>query len=117
MLAETISPDAMMAAGEDDLLSTRWCLGPQWRMDPKLELWVDVECSPVVIRLTGTLDGSTAASVLAVTADLVEEGYREVVMDTTELRVGDAEGARTLVRIEELVDRWGGHLSWTASTN
>ena len=110
MLAGATSQSHGMG-GSDDVTASRWCLGPHWRMDPKLELWVDVEQSPVVLRLTGTLDASTATSVLSVAQELVDEGYRQVVLVTADLFVADGEGARTLLRIEDLLDRRGGHVA------
>jgi len=91
-------------------VGVRSLVDPQWMMDPKLELWVDAEREPVVIRLAGTLDGSTAASVLAVIGELLDQGSRQFVLDATSLDVVDSEGAASLIGIEMLVGRFDGRI-------
>jgi len=84
-------------------------IDPQWMMDPKLELWVDTEADPVVVRLAGMLDRSTAASVLAVMGELLDQGRRDFTLETTTLRLG-AGGADVLGDLEVLVQRYQGRL-------
>lgn len=84
-----------------------------WKMDPVLELWIDVETSPVTVRLAGVLDRRTCRNVEKVIEELLEEGYRHLQMLIDELDVPDAAGLFALVNIERLVRRSEGEMTWS----
>ena len=46
-----------------------------WKMDPALEIWVDVETVPVNIRLAGEVDSTTGRTLHSVIKGLLREGY------------------------------------------
>jgi anti-anti-sigma factor len=83
-------------------------------MDPALELWVDVENIPVIVRLRGTLDGQTGTNVRGVVEELLQEGYSSIAMELDELKLPSAAGFSALVAIQELVTRAGGTLHWSS---
>lgn len=84
-----------------------------WKMEPALELWVDVETMPVTIRLAGVLDGQTGKNVYAVVEGLLQEGYVDFAMQVDELDPPDAAGFSSLVGIQRLVKSAGGFLRWS----
>jgi hypothetical protein len=83
-----------------------------WKMDPVLELWVDVQQSPAVVRLAGVLDGRTALNASAVVRQLFDEGYRCVMLDIAALHITE-EGMAALVALEGSFERSGGELRWS----
>ena len=85
----------------------------EWKMNPELELWIDVERTPVNIRLKGTLDGRTCVSVRSVVKQLLNEGYRSLHVEMDELELPDDAGFSSLVAIESLVKEMGGALEWS----
>lgn len=84
-----------------------------WRMEPVLELWVDVERTPVTIRLAGKLDEATSASVVPIIEELVAEGHRDFAMQVDELEPLCSSGHSILVRMGHLLNRAGGSVSWS----
>jgi anti-anti-sigma regulatory factor len=84
-----------------------------WKMEPALEIWVDVETVPVNIRLTGALDGRTGRNVHSVVEQLLQEGYLDFVMEVDELDPPGAAGFSSLVGIQRLVKSVGGSLKWS----
>ena len=83
-----------------------------WKMDPALEIWVDVNTIPVNIRLAGVLDGQTGKNVYWVVEGLLQEGYVDFAMKVDELDPPDAAGLSTLMDIQRLVSGAGGSLRW-----
>ena len=75
-----------------------------------LELWVDVERVPTVIRLSGTLDSATGANLMAVVEELMADGVRRFEMDISALHLCECGGAMLLDRIRQLVESRGGCL-------
>jgi hypothetical protein len=84
-----------------------------WKMDPALEIWVDVNTIPVNIRLAGVLDGQTGKNVYWVVEGLLQEGYVDFAMKVDELDPPDAAGLSTLMDIQRLVSGAGGSLRWS----
>jgi hypothetical protein len=84
-----------------------------WKMDPALEIWVDVTAMPVNIRLAGVLDGQTGKNVYSVVEGLLQEGYVDFAMKVDELDPPDAAGLSSLMGIERLVRSAGGSLRWS----
>ena len=84
-----------------------------WKMEPALELWVNVESKPVTVRLAGVLDGETGRNVYSVVKGLLQEGYMDFAMQVDELDQPDAEGRSSLVGIQRLVENAGGCLKWS----
>jgi hypothetical protein len=82
-------------------------------MDPALELWVDVEITPVTIRLAGVLDGLTCTSVVPIVQELLDEGYRDFTMQVDDLEPTGVGGSASLDAIERLVRGAGGSLDWS----
>ncbi len=93
---------------------SHYCCDTGWKMDPELELWVDVENSPINIRLKGTLDGRTCTSLRSVIEELLDEGYDSVTMEIDELELPDAAGFSSLTAIQSLVRQAGGTLHWSS---
>ncbi len=91
-----------------------YCPDVDWKMDPVLELWVDVQTTPVIIRLRGTIDGQTGTNVREVVEELLHEGYSSIAMEIDELEQPAAAGYSALGAIEELVRRAGGRLRWSS---
>jgi hypothetical protein len=89
--------------------------GLAWKMDPVLELWVNVETTPVTVRLAGILDELTCVSVVPIIEDLLAEGHREFAMQIEEVKPLCASGYASLVRIVLLVTRARGSVSWSSS--
>ena len=81
-----------------------------WRSDVALELWVDVERVPTVIRLAGTLDAATGANLIAVVEELMANGVRHFEVETATLALSDAGGAALLDDIRRIVESGGGCL-------
>lgn len=89
---------------------------PAWRRDVALELWVDVERSPVLLRLAGTLDAATSRSLVSVVADLIDDGHRDFDLGTDALHAVGPGGSAALVAIEGMVERSGGKVRLVAAT-
>lgn len=85
----------------------------EWKMEPALELWVDVDTTPVKIRLAGVLDDQTGKNVYSVVKELLQEGYVDFAMQVDELEPPDAAGFASLVGIQRLVKNAGGFLRWS----
>ena len=79
-----------------------------WKMEPVLELWVDVKTTPVTIRLAGVLDNLTCTSVVSIIEQLLDEGYRDFTMEVDDLEPLSTAGFSSLVAIEYLVTNAGG---------
>jgi ABC-type transporter Mla MlaB component len=85
--------------------------GRWWIHDVALELWVEAEHDPTIIRLEGTLDESTANNVLAVVRELIDEGTRDVELRVSALRIASPGGVAALAELDRLVRRGGGRLT------
>jgi anti-anti-sigma regulatory factor len=84
------------------------------KRDPVLELWVDVEHTPAIVRLSGTIDGQTGSNVRGVVKELLNEGYSSIAMEIDELELPAVAGYSALIAIEELVRQAGGRLHWSS---
>jgi hypothetical protein len=89
----------------------RLTTGAWWTADVALELWVDADRNPVVIRLEGTLDGSTAMNVIAVVRELIDERACDIELRASALNVVRPSGVIALGELERLVRRRGGRLT------
>ncbi len=87
-----------------------------WKSDVALEMWIDVERAPVVVRLAGTLSKATAARLVSVVAELVADGCHDFAMQTRDLEVSDTAGAEALMDLQRLITRSGGRVGWDAPT-
>ena len=83
-----------------------------WMEDVALEVWVDVEHSPILVRLAGTLNHATATNVIPVVKELMADGGRDFEFRTPGLQVPDAGGTEALVELQRLVQHSGGRLTW-----
>jgi anti-anti-sigma regulatory factor len=83
-----------------------------WKRDVALEIWIDVERFPILIRLEGTLERGTAGSLVSVVQDQILHGGREFELDTSALHVSDAAGFSALKALAQLVGESGGRLRW-----
>ena len=86
----------------------------EWKMDPVLELWIDVKSTPVRVRLAGVLNNDTCRSVRSVIEELLDDGHRDLAVQIEELKLPDAAGFSSLVAIQRLVKCAGGSLSWSS---
>ena len=94
----------------------QWCeTEAAWKRDVALEMWVDVERVPILIRLEGTLERGTAGSLVSVVQDQILVGGREFELDTSALHVSDAAGFSALKALARLVSESGGRLRWDGS--
>jgi len=74
-----------------------------WRNDVALEIWVD-GCGPsIAIRLSGTLDDATATNLPSLVGELIDEGGRQISLDTHGLRVTDGGGRAALAEVRRLI--------------
>jgi hypothetical protein len=87
-----------------------------WKRDVALEISVDVENVPAMILLSGTLDGDTAVNLMALVAELIDEGYRSFELRTSALCVANEPGLEALQGIRRLVQRSGGNIAWNGLT-
>ena len=87
----------------------RWEVDRAWRNDVALEMWIDVTCEPVVIRLAGVLDESTGANLLSVVKDCVAQGRLDFELDSRGVRIDDS-GRRVIERIREQIHASGGQI-------
>jgi len=87
-----------------------------WMDDVALQIWVDAEHSPILIRLTGTLNQATAVNVVPVVGELIAAGGRDFELQTPGLRVPDGGGTEALAGVGRLVQRSGGAFIWDATT-
>jgi len=87
-------------------------LDESWKMDPVLELWVDVDGRPATLRLSGLLDARTGRNVRGVVGEILADGHVEMAVDVSGLEVKGGAGFATLVDLEQDVRRAGGRLRW-----
>jgi hypothetical protein len=88
-----------------------------WRKDVALEISIDIERSPAVVVLAGTLDGGTASNLVKVVGELIKDGNSSFELQTEALCVPDEGGGRaSLVALEQLVQESGGQFIWDGST-
>jgi len=87
-----------------------------WMEDVALQIWVDAEHSPILIRLTGTLNQATAVNVVPVVGELIAAGGRDFELQTPGLRVPDGGGTEALAGVQRLVRRSGGHVTSDVAT-
>jgi hypothetical protein len=84
--------------------------------DVALQIWVNAEHSPILVRLTGTLNQTTAVNVVPVVGELIADGGRDFELQTPNLRVPDRGGTEALAGVQRLVRRSGGAFTWDAIT-
>lgn len=88
-----------------------------WKRDVALEMWIDVERVPILIRLEGTLERGTAGSLVSVVQDQILDGGRDFELDTSALHVSDAAGFTALKALARLVRESGGRLRWNGGVD
>ena len=84
-----------------------------WLDHVALEMSVDIERTPPVVTLTGTLDERTATSVRSIVSQLVVEGHQNLVVDVSQLSVAGDLGLEALVGIQTAARRAGGSVTWS----
>jgi hypothetical protein len=84
-----------------------------WKMDPVLELWVNVKTVPVTVRMAVVLDGMTCNSVMPIIEELLAEGRRDFAIQVDDLDPPDEAGFLSLAGIERMVKDAGGSVSWS----
>jgi ABC-type transporter Mla MlaB component len=87
-----------------------------WRSDVVLEMWIDVERTPVLVRLAGTLSRATADRLVSVVSELVGNGHHDFDLQARELEVSDTAGAEALMDLQRLITRSGGRVGWDTPT-
>jgi len=87
-----------------------------WTEDMALQIWVDAEHEPIVIRLSVTLSQATAVNVVPVVRELIGDGARDFELQTPALSVPDVGGTGTLDEVQRLVRRSGGRCTWDGIT-
>jgi len=86
-----------------------------WMDVVALNVFVDAEHCPILIRLTGTLNQATSVNVVPVVGELIAAGGRDFELQTPGLRVPDGGGTEALVGVHRLVHLSGGHVTWGAT--
>ena len=81
-----------------------------WRKEAALEIWVNTDTRPVTIRLCGVLDQSTALSVGSIIEELLDGGYRDLLVQIGQLEIPDI---NVLMDIERIMTTTGGSLCWS----
>jgi hypothetical protein len=81
-----------------------------WRKEAALEIWVNTDTRPVTIRLSGVLNQSTALSVGSIIEELLDDGYRNFLVQIGRLEISDID---VLMGIERLMTTTGGSLCWS----
>lgn len=120
MSAAAVYEDPAVATEElVDWLSPQQGPNPadSWLDQVALEMRVDVERSPAVVALAGTLDADTAASVRSVVSQLVAEGHRNLVVDLSRLSIAGDLGLDALIGIQAAAQRVGGSVTWSFRPN
>lgn len=84
-----------------------------WLDQVALEMSVDVERTPAVVTLAGTLDERTVTNVRSVVTQLVVEGHQDLVVDISQLTVAGDLGLDALVGIQAAARREGGSITWS----
>ena len=85
----------------------------EWKMEPDLEMWIDVEASRATVRLAGVLDHRTCNNPRSVVEELLANGCRDVRLEIDDLRVRDVDGYSTLVGIQRSVRDAGSSVTWS----
>ncbi len=83
-----------------------------WRQDVALELWIDAQRDPVIVSMAGSLDATTAPSLVAAVRDLVEHGSGRVALETAARCITDADGLAAIGQLRRQVRAAGGRLVW-----
>ena len=64
----------------------------------------------MTIRLSGVLDQSTALSVGSIIEELLDDGYRDLLVQIGQLEISDID---VLMDIERIMTTTGGSLCWS----
>ena len=81
-----------------------------WRKEAALEIWVNTDTRPVSIRLSGVLDRSTVVSVGSIAQELLDDGYRDFLVQIGQLEISDID---VLIDIERIMTTTGSSLCWS----
>jgi len=84
----------------------------EWKMDPVLEISVEVEDVGVTVHLTGILNRQTGCNVRSVVKELVDDDTQYITMDLVQLDGMDAAGVAALAAIQRDVRSKGGLVTW-----
>jgi len=87
-----------------------------WKREVALDVAINVERIPVVVRLEGMLEGATALNLEAVVAELIRDGYREFKLETSALCVPNERDISVLISLQRLAQNAGGNLAWDGLT-
>jgi hypothetical protein len=87
-----------------------------WKRTVALEISVDVGRSPGTVRLSGTLDGETAANLTSLFAELIGEGFLDFELQASALCLPDEDGMNALTDLHCQLRKAGGNLAWDGST-
>jgi anti-anti-sigma regulatory factor len=82
-------------------------------MDPLLEIWIDDDATPAIIRLCGVLDWTTKQSLVAFVDQLLVKGTLDLFLDAGQAKFGDATGANVLALVQRNAREAGGALAWS----
>lgn len=82
---------------------------------PAADCWVDATGSPVVVHVSGTLDGRTGRDVCAVVDDLLDGGCRDLVFEGECMVVTDIGGIEALRAIDRHVVGQGARVTWACA--
>lgn len=96
--------------GDNGVLSDQCRPEAFWRTDVALEIWIDVERVPVIIRLAGTLDDATGGNLVSVVEELIADGCRDFELQAPALLVSDHGGIGMLMELQQAVRSSGGRL-------
>jgi hypothetical protein len=114
MTDQAVRTSALPDAPGGELVSDldRYLRDAPWRSDVALEMWIDVERCPVVVRLAGRLGGATSNRLVCVVSRLIADGHRDFALQTRDLDVSDTRGAEALMDLQRMITESGGRVLW-----
>jgi hypothetical protein len=80
--------------------------------DAALQVWLDERTSQVIMRVEGLLNEATERFLLARMGEVLGNGARQIVVDTSAMDIGDVWGAGALVVCKRLAHVLGAELLW-----
>jgi anti-anti-sigma regulatory factor len=91
--------------------STQWRRTGTWPSDNELHLLIDVDRSPVLVRVSGTLDARTGINLGPVIREVIGEGHLRFDLDIDRLHIVDPRGFDALIAVRRSIVSAGGTMA------